>query len=108
MLLAVLTSGTAAQAFSLYPDYGGTDVQDTLETAARWSSISGLSDGIQVGVEVGFATDLGATGEEVALFNQAVIDAFEAWESPALQFDITRTATNRTASRPTTTPTAIP
>lgn len=87
--LVALLIGPSAQGFSLFPDPGGLSVEEALEQAARWSSISGLSDGIQVGVETGFATDLGATGAEIALFNQAVADAFGAWENPALQFDIT-------------------
>jgi hypothetical protein len=40
--------------------------------------------------EPGFATDLGATNAaEVALVNQAVANAFAAWESPVLSFDVT-------------------
>jgi hypothetical protein len=89
LLLAVFSMARPAHAFSVLMAGGGSTVEEALQGAARWSSTSGLSDGIQVGVEPGFATELGATGAEVALFNQAVVDAFEAWESPVLQFDIT-------------------
>jgi len=69
---------------------GGSDPQQALAEAARWAASSGLSDGIQVGVEASFATDLGATNAaEVALVHQAVIDGITGWESPALTFDIT-------------------
>ena len=88
-LLAVLSMGAPAHAFSLLVPGGGSTVQEIFQGAARWSSISGLSDGIQVGVEPGFAADLGATGSEVDEVNQAVADAFAAWENSALQFDIT-------------------
>ena len=88
-LLVALSAGAPAQAFSLFPDHGGAGVQDTISRASRWSSISGLDDGIQVGVAVGFAVDLGADPAEVELFNQAVADAFAAWENPSLLFDIT-------------------
>jgi hypothetical protein len=69
---------------------GGADPQQALADAARWAASSGLSDGIQVGVEASFATDLGAADAgEVALIHQAVIDAITAWENDALQFDVT-------------------
>jgi hypothetical protein len=88
-LLAAFSIGPSAHAFSLWQPGVGSTVREIFEGAARWSSISGLSDGIQVGVEPGFAADLGATGSQVDEVNQAVADAFAAWESSALQFDIT-------------------
>jgi len=88
-LLAVFSIGSAAHAFSLFIPGVGSTTEEIFQGAGRWSSISGLSDGIQVGIEPGFATDLGATGSQVDEVNQAVVDAFAAWESPALQFDIT-------------------
>jgi hypothetical protein len=88
-LLAVFSIGPAAHAFSLFIPGGGSTTEEIFQRAGRWSSISGLGDGIQVGVEPGFATDLGATGSQVDELNQAVADAFAAWESSALQFDIT-------------------
>jgi len=88
-LLAVFSIGPAAHAFSLFIPGVGTTTEEIFQGAARWSSISGLSDGIQVGIEPGFATDLGGTGLSVDDVNQLVADAFAAWESPVLQFDIT-------------------
>ena len=94
--LAVLSGGTSARAFSLLPEVILLTVDATFERAARWSSITGLDDGIQVGVEIGFATDLGSSGPEIALVNQAVLDAFAAWESPVLRFDVTLEAAGTT------------
>jgi hypothetical protein len=88
-LLAVFSIGAAAHAFALFIPGEGSSTEEIFQGAGRWSSISGLGDGIQVGIEPGFAADLGVTGSDVALLNQAVADAFAAWESPALQFDIT-------------------
>ena len=53
--------------------YGGVeDPQQALADAARWAPSTGLSDGIQVGVEPGFAAELGATNAtEEALVDQA-------------------------------------
>lgn len=69
---------------------GGANPQLALADAARWAASSGLSDGIQVGVELGFATDLGAANPaEVALVNQAVTAGITAWENAALSFDVT-------------------
>ncbi|MFQ5699257.1 MAG: hypothetical protein ACE5IL_13350 [Myxococcota bacterium] len=69
---------------------GGVDVPATLELASRWDAFGPMADGIQVGVEVGFATDLGAADANgVALIQQAVASAFAAWETPFLRFDIT-------------------
>ena len=77
-----------AAAFSVFSG-GVSDPQQALELASRWAVGSGLEGGIQVGVEAGFATDLGAANAgEVALINQAVIDAITGWENAALTFDI--------------------
>jgi hypothetical protein len=80
-----------ASAFSLlFVDPNPLDLEGSLQAAARWTTTAGLADGIQIGVEPGFATDLGATTPaEVALVNQAVANAFAAWESPVLSFDVT-------------------
>jgi hypothetical protein len=80
-----------AAAFSLlFFDPNPLDLEGSLQAAARWTTTAGLADGIQIGVEPGFATDLGATNAaEVALVNQAVANAFAAWESPVLSFDVT-------------------
>jgi len=92
--LALLAGAADARAFSLLVERivlsgPGVDVAATLAQASRWSSISGLSDGIQVGVAPGFAAALGAASPaEEALVNQAVTGAFAGWESPVLQFDV--------------------
>ncbi len=86
-VLVLLSIPVSAHGFSLLGGDAAT-LLETFEQADRWSSVSGLSDGIQVGVEAGFATELGAVGGEVALLNQAVEDAFIAWENDVLQFDI--------------------
>ena len=93
-VLALLAGAMDARAFSLVTErivFAGpeVDVPATLSQASRWSSISGLGDGIQVGVAPGFAVALGAaTPEEAALVNQAVAGAVAAWESPVLRFDV--------------------
>lgn len=88
LLGSCLALASPAAAFSVF-DGGAANPQQALTEAARWATSTGLSDGIQVGVEVGFATDLGATNAaEVALIQQAVIDGITAWENPALSFDI--------------------
>jgi len=90
----LLGGATEARAFALLVErivYGesGVDVPATLSQASRWSSISGLGDGLQVGVAPGFAAALGAESpEEEALVNQAVAAAFAAWQSPVLHFDV--------------------
>jgi len=53
-MATVLVVGSSADAFSLFIAPFVT-VQQQLEGAARWSSVTGLSDGIQVGVEASFA-----------------------------------------------------
>lgn len=71
------------------PSSAFTTIGVSLEDAQRWALDYGLADGIQVGIDPGIATALGAVTpqEEARVF--AVIDAaFQAWESPALQFDI--------------------
>jgi hypothetical protein len=88
-IVLFLALASPAAGFSVL--YGGVeDPQQALADAARWAPSTGLSDGIQVGVEPGFAAELGATNAtEEALVDQAVIDAITAWESPALTFDVT-------------------
>lgn len=88
LLGSCLAIASPAGAFSVLSG-GGANPQQALADAARWAASSGLSDGIQVGVAAGFATQLGAANAtEVALIHQAVIDAITGWESPALSFDI--------------------
>ena len=86
-------------------DAGGIDVQATLVNAARWSAAplpvfknefgqtsfleTGIHDGLQVGIEDGFAEELGASASgEVALIDGTVQAAFDAWVSPVVDFDI--------------------
>ena len=88
-LLLALGVGSSAHAFSLLFPLGGT-VQEQLDAAARWSSVTGLSDGIQVGVQPGFAANLGAASPaQVDLVDQVVQNAFANWENGALGFDVT-------------------
>jgi hypothetical protein len=92
--LALLAVAADARAFALVAERIVTsgpevDVPATLAQASRWSSISGLGDGLQVGVATGFAAALGAaTPAEEALVNQAVAGAFAAWESAVLHFEV--------------------
>ena len=89
---AVLALESTARAAALFPGHAviGETVAETLQRASRWSSASGLSDGIQVAVMPGFAEAMGAiNATEVALIEGVVTSAFEAWANPALQFDIT-------------------
>jgi hypothetical protein len=75
-----------------YRDYADRpgEVTATHQSAARWSSVSGLSDGIQVGVEPGFAAQMGATTPmQVAALEERVVAAFRAWENEVLHFEIT-------------------
>ena len=64
-VLIVALAPASARTAALFPTHGGATVQEVFEQAARWSSISGLSDGIQVGVEVDFSVDLGALPSEI-------------------------------------------
>ncbi len=71
----------------------GTLVPSEAWRGARWDAEphngTGLSDGVQVAVEAGFAQQLGATNDtEVELLHSAIERGFRAWENPALQFDI--------------------
>jgi hypothetical protein len=93
-IIFLLQIGPPARAATLFPDHtvfsGGVDVVATLQQASRWSSISGLSDGIQVGVAPNFAENLGATTvSEIALLEGAVSAALAAWQTPQFVFDVT-------------------
>lgn len=95
MSVLFLLPAAPAAAFSLlFVDPDPSDIPGSLQTAARWTSTAGLADGIQIGVAPGFAAALGATNAaDVTLVNQAVANAFAAWESPVLSFDVTFDAT---------------
>lgn len=88
-----LLGAAPAAAFSLFGDFSAGSVQSTFEQAPRWSSLSGLDDGVQVGVTPGFAAALATQPGEAVLIEQKVQDVFAEWENPALQFDITFDAT---------------
>jgi hypothetical protein len=95
-LLLSLGLGSSAHAFSVLFELAGT-VPEQLDGAARWSSVTGLGDGIQVGLEASFATDLGASsGAEIDAVNQVVQNAFANWENDALAFDVTLDAAGAT------------
>ena len=88
LLASCFVLASPASAFSVFSG-GVANPQQALVSAARWAAGSGLEGGIQVGVEAGFASDLGAANAgEVALINQAVLDAITGWENAALTFDI--------------------
>jgi hypothetical protein len=78
-----------AHAFAIFRGFGATP-QETLQMAARWSSTTGLGDGLQVAVEPGLAEALAAPGEDPALVAQAVLAGLNAWEvdSPVLAIDV--------------------
>ncbi len=90
-LAALLTFGIApsVDAFSILAGATGSTIQETLESAPRWSSLSGLDDGIQVGVQANFAAALDLAPGQASLVEQRVRDAFGAWRNPALDFDVT-------------------
>jgi hypothetical protein len=94
----------AALAFSILDDHEG-EIAARLASAARWSAEAdpfgrgtGLHDGIQVAIDAGFAADVGAarvselygvSRESVdALVETTIRQAFQAWESPVLRFDL--------------------
>lgn len=93
-----------ATAFSILDDPGGA-IPDRLGAAGRWSADAdpfgrgtGLHDGIQVAIDASFAADVGAarvselydvSRESVdALVETTVRQAFQAWESPVLRFEL--------------------
>jgi len=87
LLAWLLSPGSRAGAFALYPEEYAAEL---LPMAARWVDGFGLEGGIQVGVEAGFEAALGIEDpDQVALVRAAIVDAFEAWENPALDFDVT-------------------
>ena len=84
-----LSFAPRASAFSIFTNLTGNTIQETHEMSPRWSSLSGLDDGIQVGVHPDFATALSLAPGEDLLIEQSVLNAFAAWENSALNFDIT-------------------
>lgn len=88
LALAVGWASPAA-GFSLFPELSGGTPAQVLSGAARWSSVTGLGDGIQVGVSPGVGAALAVTGDAIGDVEQAVLDGILAWQSPVLNFDIT-------------------
>ena len=86
--LISLVSTSHASAFSIFTNAVGSTVQETLASAPRWSSLSGLNDGIQVGVQSDFAAAFKLAPGQPSLVEERVRDAFGAWENSALQFDL--------------------
>ena len=86
--LLSLVSASHASAFSIFTNIVGDTVQETLALAPRWSSLSGLDDGIQVGIQTDFAAALNLAPGQASLIEERVHDAFGAWENSALQFDL--------------------
>ena len=68
------------------------DVERTLREAPRWdaqNALVTLADGIRVGVAPGFAEAIqSGTTMPLDRIEQAVIDAFAAWETPEVRFDV--------------------
>jgi hypothetical protein len=96
LTLAVVCLPGLAQGFALFPDRRAGTVEEELAGAARWSPEpdpfafgTGFHDGLQVAVAADFAArlQLGAP-EDIALLEQVIRLAFEAWETPDLRFDI--------------------
>jgi hypothetical protein len=92
----LLVAGGAAHGFSLLPDPKTGSVIGDLEIAARWSPEpdpfgygSGFHDGLQVAVAADFAERLELTDlDEIALLRRVIRQAFEAWETADLRFDV--------------------
>lgn len=89
LLVLACAHPAPARAFAIFRGFGAT-TEETLQNAARWSSTTGLDDGIQVAVEPGLAAALAAPGEDPALVEQALLAGLNAWEvgSPVLDVDV--------------------
>jgi hypothetical protein len=103
LIATLLFAAGPAEAFVLsryrfepcpFPCTPDVDVERTLREAPRWNAdptaFTSLADGIQVSVQPGFAETIAAgTGLPVADYEQGLLDAFSAWQTPELSFDIT-------------------
>lgn len=98
MAMSIVGIPFSGSAFGLFPDPFLPTVQATLEQAPRWTLGTGLGDGIQVGVELGFASDLLLPGETEAAIEQALLAGFEAWENDVIDFDVAFDATGTVES----------
>lgn len=106
LLASALLAAGEAPAFAIFPQdvrfqapctpACTVDVEASLQNARRWNAQPGafptLADGIQVAVEPGFAEFIvGGTLTvplTVAEVEQGVLDAFGAWETAELGFDV--------------------
>lgn len=92
VLAALLLSPAPASAFALLFGDAGPDPAAVLEAAARWSAAPGaeatLADGISVSIQPGYADAMASFGATAAEYEQAVVEAFRAWETPDLRFDL--------------------
>jgi hypothetical protein len=79
-----------AAAFTLYPGYWTGDALQTVQQAPRWDlTPAAHPNGIRVSVGPGFAAAFAAGNEFPSSdYEQAVRDAFAAWETPELRFAI--------------------
>lgn len=99
--LTLLTTAETA-GFSLLPNVTTGSVEGNLRRATRWSAEAdpfglgtGLHDRIQVAVAADFAEQLQRTSaEDRAAIESVIRNAFAAWQTPDLRFDVdfTRTA----------------
>jgi hypothetical protein len=81
--VALWLAPSAAGAFSLFP-FG-----DPYGDVPAWVNGLGLEDGIQVGVDPGFALALGVDeADDQARLEDAVRAAFAAWQNGVLRFDV--------------------
>jgi hypothetical protein len=81
-LLGNCLAAEPASAFSIYAPSGVGVVQ-----APRWTA-ERLAGGLRVGVDASFAAAWSPTTTDAAAVTGWVQHAFDAWESPALQFDV--------------------
>ena len=99
---ALLCSAALLLTLSAAPSFAFVNVafSSNLADAPRWSATEiggrGLADGkISVSITTGFATDIAtavtgsAAPQDIADIEAAVQAAFDAWQSPVLQFDVT-------------------
>lgn len=86
--LLAIPLGVASAFTTLGDPTAVPDVRAHLEAAPRWPSPDGRTVVLQVASMPGFGAAFGATQEEIDAANQVVADAFAAWSSPALRFEV--------------------
>jgi hypothetical protein len=91
----LLAAGIALDLLSALPGHAFRLYESNVAEAARWNAEPGpaeggpgLHDGIQVGVQPDFAEAFVSDALERALLEEAIVNAFRAWESPALRFEV--------------------